>query len=110
MVFTAEWCLNCKALEQSVWKDPEVARAIDRADAIPMKVDLTAGNPEGRARLKAAGSLTIPLLVVYGRKGEPLFRSDFYTAAQVEEAVRAAADRLSAEFGYRGDAPVRAAE
>lgn len=90
MVFTAEWCLNCKALEQGVWRDRGVAQAIAAAGAVPIKVDLTAGNPEGRARLKAAGSLTIPLLVVYDGKGEPLYRSDFYTAAQVVDAVRAA--------------------
>lgn len=93
MVFTAEWCLNCKALEQGVWRDRGVAQAIAAAGAVPIKVDLTAGNPQGRAQLKTAGSLTIPLLVVYDRKGEPLFRSDFYTAAQVEEAVRSAARR-----------------
>jgi thiol:disulfide interchange protein len=91
MMFTAEWCLNCKALEQSVWKDPGVARAIDEAGAIPMKVDLTAGNPAGRARLREAGSLTIPLLVVVGASGETVLRSDFYTADQVIAAVGAAA-------------------
>jgi thiol:disulfide interchange protein DsbD len=91
LVFTAEWCLNCKALEQSVWKDRELARAIDEAGAIPMKVDLTAGNPAGRARLRESGSLTIPLLVVVGASGETLLRSDFYTADQVAAAVGAAA-------------------
>ena len=91
MVFTAEWCLNCKALEQSVWKDGEVARAITESGAVPMKVDLTAGNPAGRARLREAGSLTIPLLLVTGSTGETALRSDFYTADQVIAAVRAAA-------------------
>jgi thiol:disulfide interchange protein len=91
LVFTAEWCLNCKALEQSVWKNPEVAQAIDAAGAVPMKVDLTAGNPAGRARLRESGSLTIPLLVVVGASGETVLRSDFYTADQVVAAVGAAA-------------------
>ena len=91
MVFTAEWCLNCKALEQSVWKDGEVARAITESGAVPMKVDLTAGNPAGRAKLREAGSLTIPLLLVTGSTGETALRSDFYTADQVIAAVRAAA-------------------
>ena len=91
MVFTAEWCLNCKALEQGVWKDREVARAISESGAVPMKVDLTAGNPAGRAKLREAGSLTIPLLLVYGSAGETALRSDFYTADQVIAAVRAAA-------------------
>jgi thiol:disulfide interchange protein DsbD len=91
MVFTAEWCLNCKALDQGVWRDPGLARQIVAAGAVPMKVDLTAGNPEGRERLREAGSLTIPLLVVYGSGGQPVLRSDFYTGEQVAAAIRAAA-------------------
>jgi thiol:disulfide interchange protein len=74
-----------------VWKDREVARAISESGAVPMKVDLTAGNPAGRAKLREAGSLTIPLLLVYGSAGETALRSDFYTADQVIAAVRAAA-------------------
>jgi hypothetical protein len=40
--------------------------------------------------LREAGSLTIPLLVVYAADGQPMFKSDFYTAGQVIEAIRAA--------------------
>jgi len=56
---------------------------------LPVKVDLTGSNPEGRKRLQAAGSLTIPLLLVYTPDGQPIFRSDFYTADQVMVAIRA---------------------
>jgi hypothetical protein len=40
--------------------------------------------------LQAAGSLTIPLLVVYGADGQPVMKSDFYTADQVTAAIRTA--------------------
>jgi len=90
MIFTAEWCLNCKALEQSVWDDPELERLVSEPSVLPMKVDLTGSNPEGRKKLQEAGSLTIPLLVVYPPEGPPVFRSDFYTANQAAEAIRAA--------------------
>jgi thiol:disulfide interchange protein len=53
-------------------------------------VDLTGSNPAGREKLREAGSLTIPLLVVYAADGRPVFKSDFYTAAQVMEAIEAA--------------------
>ena len=33
------------------------------------------------------GSLTIPLLVVLSPEGNIVFKSDFYTAAQIVEAV-----------------------
>jgi thiol:disulfide interchange protein DsbD len=89
MIFTAEWCLNCKALEQSVWDDPELAKLVSEPPVLPMKVDLTGSSPEGRKKLQEAGSLTIPLLVVYQPDGRPVFKSDFYTAGQVAEAIRA---------------------
>ena len=90
MIFTAEWCLNCKALEQSVWDNPELAKLVSEPSVLPMKVDLTGSNPEGRKKLQEAGSLTIPLLVVYQPDGQPVFRSDFYTANQAAEAIRTA--------------------
>jgi thiol:disulfide interchange protein DsbD len=90
MIFTAEWCLNCKALEQSVWADPELGMLLSEHQVLPIKVDLTGINPEGRKMLQAAGSLTIPLLVVYGADGQPVMKSDFYTADQVTAAIRTA--------------------
>jgi len=87
MVFTAEWCLNCKALEQGVWNNAELAQQVSQPAVVPMKVDLTSSNPAGREKLREAGSLTIPLLMVYRPDGWPVFRSDFYTADQVMQAV-----------------------
>jgi thiol:disulfide interchange protein DsbD len=90
MVFTAEWCLNCKALEQSVWRDPGLAKLASHPGVVAMKADLTGSNPAGREKLREAGSLTIPLLVVYASDGRPIFRSDFYTADQVMAVIRGA--------------------
>jgi thiol:disulfide interchange protein DsbD len=90
MIFTAEWCLNCKVLEQSVWVDRELVKLASDPRVLPLKVDLTGSNPEGRKKLQEAGSLTIPLLVVYRPDGQSVFRSDFYTANQVAEAIRTA--------------------
>jgi thiol:disulfide interchange protein len=90
MIFTAEWCLNCKALEQGVWSNPELVESASLPAVMPMKVDLTGSNPEGRAKLREAGSLTIPLVVVYAADGRLVFKSDFYTAGQIKEAIKAA--------------------
>ena len=40
----------------------------------------------------------------------PVWRLSIEGLQKRARTVRAAADRLSAEFGYTGDAPVRAAE
>ncbi len=80
MVFTAEWCLNCKALEQGVLDSPKIVRLLNRDEVVSMKVDITGSNPPGREMLRQAGSLSIPLLVVFAPDGKRVYKSDFYTA------------------------------
>jgi thiol:disulfide interchange protein DsbD len=79
MDFTAEWCLNCKALEASVLRHPKIIARLAKKDIVPIKVDITGNNPAGKAKLKEVGSLTVPLLVVFAPDGSPVFKSDFYS-------------------------------
>ena len=88
--FTAEWCLNCKALEEGVLHDQKIIDALAQEQVVAMKVDITGNNPDGKAKLKAVGSLTVPLLVVFAPDGRPVFKSDFYTVDQVLGAVEEA--------------------
>ncbi len=90
MDFTAEWCLNCKALEESVLHNRQVINALSKESVIPMKVDITGNNPAGKIKLKVVGSLTVPLLVVFAPDGQTVFKSDFYTVNQVVAAIRQA--------------------
>jgi thiol:disulfide interchange protein DsbD len=87
MVFTAEWCLNCKAMEQGVLHSQKVAALMASDDVVPMKVDITGNNVWGKEKLRELGHLTIPLLVVFDRNGKEVFRSDFYSIKQVVDAV-----------------------
>jgi thiol:disulfide interchange protein DsbD len=87
MVFTAEWCLNCKALEQGVLKNPKIVKLLAREDIVPMKVDITGNNPAGKAKLREVGNLTIPLLVIFSSNGKQGFKSDFYTVDHVYNAI-----------------------
>ena len=90
MDFTAEWCLNCKALEESVLNNRQVIDALSKESVIPMKVDITGNNPAGKIKLKIVGSLTVPLLVVFAPDGQTVFKSDFYTVNQVVAAIQQA--------------------
>ena len=90
MDFTAEWCLNCKVLEESVLHDQRIINLLAQENIVAMKVDITGNNPAGKAKLKAVGSLTVPLLVVFSPDGKPVFKSDFYTVDQVLGAVERA--------------------
>ncbi|KPJ77635.1 MAG: hypothetical protein AMJ54_07050 [Deltaproteobacteria bacterium SG8_13] len=98
LVFTAEWCLNCKAIEQGVLNNPTVALLLASDDVVPMKADITGNNVWGKEKLRDLGHLTIPLLVVFDKNGKEVFRSDFYTVKQIVEAVsngRSAAGAIS---------------
>jgi thiol:disulfide interchange protein DsbD len=90
MDFTAEWCLNCKALEEGVLHNHKITDLLANEDIVPMKVDITGKNPAGKAKLKEVGSLTVPLLVVFSSKGTPVFKNDFYTVDQVLGAIKRA--------------------
>ncbi len=87
MDFTAEWCLNCKALEETVLRNQRLVKLLRDGTVVPMKVDLTGDNPAGNARLRASGRLTIPLLVVLAPDGREVFKSDFYTPEEVLAAL-----------------------
>ena len=93
MDFTAEWCLNCKVLEESVLHDQRIINLLAQENIVPMKVDITGNNPAGKAKLMAVGSLTVPLLVVFSPDGNPVFKSDFYTVNQVLGAVERTLNR-----------------
>jgi thiol:disulfide interchange protein DsbD len=91
MDFTAEWCLNCKALEHRVLNSDAVSKALNADGVTPIKVDITSGdNVVGREMLAKTGRVTIPLLTVYAPDGGEAFKADFYTAKQVLDAIEAA--------------------
>ena len=87
MDFTAEWCLNCKALEHSVLYSDDVVQLMNADDVVPMKVDITGNNPAGKQKLNDVKSLTIPLLVIFDSNGNQVFRSDAYTIDNVVDAI-----------------------
>ena len=90
MVFTAEWCLNCKAMEQGVLNSPKIIALFENDKILAMKVDITGNNPAGKAKLREVGNLTIPLLVIFSPDGSQIFKNDFYTVAQIQKAVNEA--------------------
>ena len=88
--FTAEWCLNCKALEAGVLNLPAVADTLNGEGVAAIKIDLTGNNEAGNALLKEVGRVTIPLLVVMDANGREILKSDSYTPQQVLDAIAAA--------------------
>jgi suppressor for copper-sensitivity B len=85
--FTADWCANCHLLELTALDTDEVAGMLRSPGVVAMKVDLTGGYPDGKLKLKQTGSVTIPWLVIYDPAGSEVFKANWYTAAQITDAL-----------------------
>lgn len=88
--FTAEWCLNCKALEAAVLYRPDVYTVLNGPGVTPIKVDLSGGNTDGQALLKQMQWVGIPLLVIEGPGLSEPEKYDSYTVATVLDAIERA--------------------
>ena len=91
--FTAEWCLNCKALEQTVLRTSDLVKVLNSSGVVPMKADVTPKTAPGWAKLKELGEVGIPLLaVLHGGDGPDgvVFKSNAYTPQQVIAAIEKA--------------------
>ena len=94
--FTAEWCLNCKALKGAVLSRAPVKPRLLEPGVVPMVADLTSTSAPGWDKLRELGETGIPLLVVYGPALDEPWKANAYTAAMVTEALdRARAPALS---------------
>ncbi len=59
--FTADWCINCKVLEHTVYKEPAVAEAVAR-------------DPEKDALLTATGGQALPFAAIFDADGTVVAR------------------------------------
>lgn len=93
--FTAEWCLNCKALKATVLNKGQVKESLIGEDTIAIRVDLTATTASGWAYLDDLGQTGIPTLAIYGPGLSSPWIANAYTSEQVLGAIgRARGDSL----------------
>lgn len=91
--FTANWCASCQVIEGTVYHDPAVWAAMNKAGMAALKVDLTDANAPGHdllLTLNPAGG--IPVTAVYPpHADEPEVFDTLYTSADFIKAVDRAA-------------------
>ncbi|MFI4871445.1 MAG: protein-disulfide reductase DsbD family protein [Phycisphaerales bacterium JB061] len=92
MDFTAEWCLNCKALKAAVLNVEPVKGRLMSEEVVAFEVDLTSRSAPGWQKLRELGQTGIPTLAVYGpgQEGGPWI-ANAYGSGQVISAIEAAA-------------------
>ena len=87
--FTANWCASCQVIEGTVYHDPAVWAAMNKAGMAALKVDLTDKNAPGHdllLTLNPAGG--IPVTAVYPPHGDdPEVFDTLYTSADFIKAV-----------------------
>mgnify|MGYP001048853681 CR=1 FL=1 len=70
--FTAQWCLNCRFLEKTVYRDSRVVQALRAGRVVPLQVDLTRPNPELQQLLAAYGGDGLPFVAILDRHGRKI--------------------------------------
>ncbi len=88
--FTADWCINCKVLENTVLKPDPVGSLMWGETTVPVKADITTRSGPSQEKLEELGFTGIPQLVIYGPGLEEPWVSSAYTPAQVVAAIEAA--------------------
>lgn len=94
--FTADWCLNCKFLEDAYLATDPVRGLLERDDVVMMKVDLTSTKAPGWDLLKELGDFPgPPLLAIYGKGRDEPWLATAYVSGDVVRAL--------AEVGIRAE-------
>src|SRR5690606_5860918 len=58
--FTADWCLNCKVLEKTVFADPSVVRKIAKLGVTPFLLNMTTYDETEQRVLERYGGTSLP--------------------------------------------------
>ncbi|HEY9573418.1 MAG TPA: thioredoxin family protein, partial [Pusillimonas sp.] len=86
--FTAQWCINCKVLEKTVYEDRDVVAALRRTGTIALRVDITRPDSTLERLLASYGGAGLPFAVVLDRKGKKTQTlSGLFTSASLVRAL-----------------------
>lgn len=88
--FTANWCFNCRTLENTVLSQASVKEALRAPGVVAFKVDLSSQAAPGWGKLHDLGEVGIPLLSIEGPGADGILKSSAYTPGWVVEGVERA--------------------
>lgn len=87
--FTADWCLTCKANEQTVIDTAPVIDKFKALNVVPLRADWTTQDPEITRILQKFGRSGVPLYVIFpsGRPLDPIVLPELINQSIVLEAL-----------------------
>ncbi|MDF3054840.1 MAG: thiol:disulfide interchange protein [Gammaproteobacteria bacterium] len=68
--FYADWCISCKEMAQTTFKDPNIIKALSNFSVL--QVDMTQNNAEDNALMHAFNVIAPPTLIFFGKDGQQL--------------------------------------
>ncbi len=94
--FTADWCINCKVLEKTVYDSAGVVHTVNANHMVTLRVDLTHSQPLLERLLVSYGGVGLPFAVVLDANGGVVQRfSGLFTSQSLIDAV----NKLSRKTG-----------
>ncbi len=91
--FSADWCFNCKVLEQTVLHTEPVERAIAESDVVTMYADFTHYPPEIDRTLKGLGANGVPVIAIF--PGDAPFHPIIFQGGYTQKGLVEALDRAN---------------
>jgi thiol:disulfide interchange protein DsbD len=88
--FTANWCGTCQYIEGTVFRDPQVWKALRAHDVTPLKVDFSDDNdaPGKELLLKLNPAGGIPLTAIFSPQAkEPIVLASVYNSQELLRAL-----------------------
>ena len=94
VIFTADWCITCKANEKLVLSDPRIAEALASGKFEVFEGDWTKADPEISRELARFGRAGVPFYAIFAPEARPQVLPELLTVDGVLAAV-ASAERIA---------------
>ena len=84
--FYADWCVECKRMEATTFKDPEMVQISQQF--LMLKADVTAQNEADKALMAQFGIIGPPATLFWESGGAPLTRYNFFGYKSADELIQ----------------------
>ena len=108
--FTADWCINCKALENLVLKTEPVNQAVAQAGIVTMEADNTDQPQEIVDTIKALGGSGVPVVAIFPASSphKPIvFADGQYTQQDLIDGIKQATGQQASVTNSRASTDLR---